>query len=204
MGGHGRAYRRAHRRSCRSGRSSEPGSEAGTRPRDGQDRTLECARPLGTTRGCPLDPITLWMVLTLPARMYEPISRETHAQTIPHRTRITGICGSRRVVLESKCSSPGSSNGRGARCGGNEELKVVSLLTISEIAKSVDDQQHPEAGPQRTRLSELTASVTKANGCSKWQAHQHSNGCEPGDGLASEILTGTAHLKVQSRQRVHP
>jgi len=147
VGGHGRAYRRAHRRSCRSGRSSEPGSEAGTRPRDGQDRTLESARPLGTTRGCPLDPITLWMVLTFPARVYEPIRRETHAQTIPHRTRITGICGSRRVVLESKCSSPGSSNGRGARCGGNEELKVVSLLTISEIAKSVDDQQHSEAGP---------------------------------------------------------
>ena len=81
---------------------------------------------------------------------------------------------------------------------------MVALLTIGEIAKSVDDQQHPEAGPQRSRLSELTASVTKAHGCSKWQAHQHSNGCKPGDGLASEILTGTALLKVHPRQQVHP
>ena len=77
VGGRRRAYLRVHRRSRRSRRSSEPSSEAGTRPRDGQDRTLESARPLGTTRGCPLDPITLWMVLTLPARVCEPISRKT-------------------------------------------------------------------------------------------------------------------------------
>ena len=38
----------AHRRSCRSGRSSEPGCEAGTHPRDGQGRALLSTRPLGS------------------------------------------------------------------------------------------------------------------------------------------------------------
>ena len=50
MDGHGQvngwAYLRAHRRSRRSARSSEPGCEAGTRPRDGQGGALSSADPL--------------------------------------------------------------------------------------------------------------------------------------------------------------
>ena len=49
---HEHARVRAHLHACRcsrrSGRSSEPGSEAGTHPRDGQGRTLSSARPHGS------------------------------------------------------------------------------------------------------------------------------------------------------------
>ena len=49
-GGLGGAHLGPRRRACRSGRSSEPGCEAGTHPRDGQGRALSSARPLGPPR----------------------------------------------------------------------------------------------------------------------------------------------------------
>ena len=47
-GGLGGAHLGLRCRSRRSGRSSEPGCEARTHPRDGQGRALSSARPLGT------------------------------------------------------------------------------------------------------------------------------------------------------------
>jgi hypothetical protein len=48
VGGHGRAHLGLRRRSCRSGRPSEPSSEAGTHRSDGQGCTLESTHPLGS------------------------------------------------------------------------------------------------------------------------------------------------------------
>ena len=45
MGGRGRAHRCSRRRSCRSRWSSKPGSEAGTRPSDGQGCTVRDCTP---------------------------------------------------------------------------------------------------------------------------------------------------------------
>ena len=45
-------------------------------------------------------------------------------------------------------------------------IRVVAVLTISIIAHNVEDQWHPEAGPQRSRLAEPMTSVTKVKGCS--------------------------------------
>ena len=45
---HGRAHLGTRRRSCRSGRSSEPAGEGGTHPCDEQGRTLSSARPHGS------------------------------------------------------------------------------------------------------------------------------------------------------------
>lgn len=53
VGGHGRAYLGARRRSCRPRRSSDPSSEAGARRSDGQGCILESTHPLRSVVSTP-------------------------------------------------------------------------------------------------------------------------------------------------------
>ena len=56
VGRHGQAHLGSHRRSCRSGRSSEPAGEGGAHPRDEQGRSLSSARPPGSAVVSPHSP----------------------------------------------------------------------------------------------------------------------------------------------------
>ena len=72
-----------------------------------------------------------WKWHRLRAHTYSLI-RQTRAQTRPYPATITGMCGARTEVLESKRGSPGSLNHRGARAARQlQHLRWQSPLPLS-------------------------------------------------------------------------
>ena len=147
-----RSHLRASRRSRRAGRSSEPGSEAGTHPRDGQGRALSSARPHRVWRALSATPSTK---VTPPSRAHCSHDLRKRARCTQLMILITSICAS-RAGMRGSTSALTFQLCRGIRTAPPGSVDRQRLVVGRELAKMQ---------PHGCRQQPLKNSIPPASKC---------------------------------------